>query len=142
MSLDYKATASQTNFILSTPDLHGESYLVDTTTPEPIEVFKGGLRQTLDNATGTVGDYTYDFAANRIVFLAPVPLDTRVAIDIMVRPEFIAPGSILKYDLMDIRLDPGTGQPGYIDGTRTTFQLKKVVDASPVTPDQTRDRGL
>jgi Collagen triple helix repeat (20 copies) len=134
MSLDYKATNSQTNFVFSTPDIHGESFLVNAADPEPVEVFKGGLRQTLDDGTGLLGDYTYDFAANRIVFRTPVPLDTRVAVDILVRAEDLAPGSVLKYDLMDIRLDPATGLPGHVDGTRTTFKLRKVVDGSPVTP--------
>ena len=134
MSLDYKATASQTSFPFATPDIHNESYLVNSVDPEPIEVFKAGLRQTLDNGTGTVGDYNYDYPNNRIVFVAPVPLDTRVAIDIMVRPENLAPGGIVKFDLMDIDIHPDTGTSGYVDGTRTTFVLKKVEDGTHVLP--------
>lgn len=139
MSLDYRATASQTAFPFAVPDVHNESYLVNSIDPEPIEVFKGGLRQTLDNGTGTVGDYVYDYPANRIVFTAGVAAGTPVAIDIMVRPENLAPGGITKYDLMDIRLDPNTGLPGYVDGTRTTFKLKKVEDAQPVFPTENNE---
>jgi len=295
MSLDYRATANQVEFPFAIPDVHNESYFVDPINPEPIEVFKGGLRQTVDLGTGDgygqaefavsntnqpvhaaasyrlgclfnvltdsqivaarfwkstgstgtsrslwlyddatqtllgtaitnetpggvgwfeatfpdpisvaagsrvgiyredtvfdtdtpiltnpahttfyngmygafgrpppldvggsfymidiklrpeltagelTGDYFYDYPNNKIVFGAPVASDTPVAIDIMVRAETLAPGGITKFDLVDIDLDPSSGNPGYIDGTRTTFKLRKVSGGTPVTPAQNNE---
>ena len=59
VTLDYKATAGQMNFPFSAPDLHGQTFFVSSSAPQPVEVFRAGARLTQDPGSGTIGQFTY-----------------------------------------------------------------------------------
>lgn len=86
LTLSYQATADQTTFPFSTPDRNGQTYVVSTTSPEPLEVFVNGARVPRDAPTDGTGDWDFDPATNTLTFLKPLLLNTLILIDILAPP--------------------------------------------------------
>lgn len=129
ISLAYTATAGQTTLVLTSSDLNGKNYALNATDPEPIEVYLNGVRSW----GGTSGDYTVNAATSTITFAAGLLLGTLIIVDILAPLSHLAPGRVTTVGLLDFNIDPTTGTPGQIDGTRVTFPLAKASDHSSVS---------
>lgn len=129
ISLAYLATAGQTTLDLTSADLNGKNYALNSADPEPIEIYLNGTRQW----GGTSGDYTLVVATSTVTFITPLLAGTLIIVDILAPLSQLTPGRITTVGLLDFDIDPATGLPGQIDGTRVTFALAKASDRSPVS---------
>jgi hypothetical protein len=129
ISLAYLATAGQTTLVLTNPDLNGKNYALNSADPEPIEIYANGTRLW----GGTSGDYTLVVATSTVTFLAPLLAGTLIIVDVLAPLSQLTPGRITTVGLLDFDINPTTGLPGQIDGTRVTFPLAKASDHSPVS---------
>ena len=125
-SLIYSATAGQVDFPLTTPDINGEIWTMTPGDPEVLEVFINGVR-----ALQTV-DWTVDNDTSTVTIAQPLLAGTMVLVDILVSPNRLAPGRVSTLLLLDFDIDPPTGNPGLIDGTRTLFYLARASDRALV----------
>jgi hypothetical protein len=132
ITLAYSANGAQTTFPLSTIDMAGNSYTMNATTPEPLNVLANGVRLLLNQPAG-VGDWTVNPANSTVTLVAAPRIGTIIQVDVMTPPAALAPSRVTTVALQDFNLNPTTGAPGYIDGTRTTFALVTSVSRSPVT---------
>jgi len=125
-SLIYRASAGQTDFPLTEPDLKDDIWTMTPGDPEILEVFVNGVRllQTLE--------WVVDNDTSTVTFTQPVLDGTMVLIDILVSPNRLAPGRVSTLLLLDFDIDPVTGAPGLIDGTRTIFHLARASDRALV----------
>jgi len=80
-SLLYRATANQTVFPLTTPDLAGHTYAIVSI--EPLDVFVNGVRLPPDDPNPGNGDWTLDPGASTVTFLTPLLADSMVQIDVL-----------------------------------------------------------
>lgn len=129
--LFYDAAGGQTLFG-DLPDLLGNTLTLTPGGTEPVEVWKNGLKLRLDDGSGTMGQYTVDYANNRIVLLTGAALNDEIELAQLVEAMII--GVVDVRTMRDINLDPGTGTPGYINGARATFKIRDAGN-NPVTPD-------
>lgn len=125
-SLTYRATAGQTSFPLTTPDLGGEIWTMTPGDPEILEVFLNGVRALAPL------DWTVNNATSTVTIAQPLLAGTMVLVDILVSPNRLAPGRVSTLLLLDFNIDPVTGSPGLIDGTRTLFYLARASDRALV----------
>jgi len=134
-SLAYAATAGQTHFDTSVGDIAGATHPMtgDTT----LDVHVNGVRVLLDVPAGA-GDYTVDKPTSSIVFNRPLLAGSIVQIDVVSTITVVA-GIVVVVSLLDFDVDPVTGDPGQIDGTRTTFPLALASDHSPVSVTRSSD---
>jgi len=123
LSLWYAATAAQTAFPTSAPDVNGNSFVIDPANPEGVEVHVNGLLKEPDLA-GPGGDYTINPATSTITFLAGLTAGDRVAIDIMSSPADMRPGAMNAWAL-DVIEDP--------DGVLTLFTVDVLDPSGPAT---------
>jgi hypothetical protein len=80
-TLLYRATADQTSFPLTMPDLAGRTYDIRST--ELLEVYVNGLRLPQDDPNPGNGDWSLDTAASTVVFLTPLLAGSMVQIDVL-----------------------------------------------------------
>jgi hypothetical protein len=132
ISLIYQATGGQTHLNLTTPDINGNVWVINPADPELLEVFANGVR--LLNAGGvSPGDWSVNNATSIITFTTPMLAGTMILVDILAPAGKLAPSAVTTQLLLDFDIDPITGNPGQIDGTRTTFNLALATDRSLVT---------
>jgi len=132
ITLAYSASGVQTAFPLTVLDLAGNSYTMNTSTPEPLNVLANGVRLLLNQPAG-VGDWTVNPANSTITLVTAPRAGTIIQIDVMTPPSSLAPSRVTTAALQDFNLDPVTGAPGQIDGSRTTFKLVTPSTRAPVT---------
>lgn len=132
LSLIYRAAAGQTAFNLTTPDINGNVWTIDAADPELLEVFANGVR--LIQAGGIdPGDWQVDNATSTVTLAQPALAGTTLLIDILAPAGRLSPSTVTTQLLLDFDVDPITGNPGLIDGSRTTFNLALASDRSLVT---------
>jgi len=85
LMLIYRATANQTVFPLGTADLNGQSYTLNTTNPEPLDVYVNGVRVPRDAPVDGTGDWDFT-PPNTVTFLTPLPAGSIVQIDVLTLP--------------------------------------------------------
>lgn len=124
LSLTYVATADQTVFPLTTPDITGSSYTMDPTYPEPIEAYVNGNRTIYDAPAGQ-GDFTVDPATSTLTFTKPLYVGSIVTLNVLAPVTSLAPSRVTTTPLLDFDIDPATGNPGQIDGVKKAFTLAK-----------------
>jgi hypothetical protein len=132
ITLAYSASGSQTAFPLTVLDLAGNSYTMNTSTPEPLNVLANGVRLLLNQPPG-VGDWTVNPVNSTVTLVTAPRAGTIIQIDVMTPPSSLAPSRVTTAALQDFNLDPVTGAPGQIDGSRTTFKLVTPSTRAPVT---------
>lgn len=123
--LFYNATGGQVDFG-NALDINGLTLTLSVAFSEPVVVFQNGLALTS-------ADYTVNWAANKITLAAPAALNDKVQLWQLTPPAALAPSASDIDPLRDIDLDPGSGTPGYIDGTRATFKVRDVAN-NPIFP--------
>src|SRR6185369_15362563 len=128
----YSANGSQTTFPLTTVDLAGNTYTMNATTPEPLDVFANGVRLLLNQPAG-VGDWTVNAGTSTVTLTAAPRLGTIIQMDVLTPPSTLAPSRVTSVGVQDFNLDPVTGAPGYINGSRTSFALVTPGARSPLT---------
>jgi hypothetical protein len=134
-ALTYRASADQTDFGLTTPDVYGNTLDISalTSNPSAIAVHCNGSLLMYDPGDASVpgADYTVDLANNLVQLNIPASVDDRVQIELTVREVEVA-ATFETVKLTDFDLDwsdPNrvTGQlptlGGQIDGARTVFPL-------------------
>lgn len=129
-SLVYRATAGQTVFDTHTADLAGNTFPMAATSP--VEAYVNGVRAVPDMPAGT-GDYLVNHAASTVTFGTGLLAGSMVQIDVMVPPSDLIAGTVTTQMLLAFDIDPATGNPGQIDGVRTSFPLLLASDHSTVT---------
>jgi hypothetical protein len=122
LSLAYSANGSQTTFPLTTVDLAGNTYTMNATTPEPLDVFVNGVRLLLNQPAG-VGDWNVNATTSTVTLVAAPRAGSVVQMDVLTPPSALAPSRVTSVGVQDFNLDPVTGAPGQINGSRTTFAL-------------------
>ena len=130
-NLSYLLTNGQTQIVLTTPDLDGGSFSLNVNEPEPLDLYLNGVR--LAPATNPSPDWSLDLATSTITLTKPALGGTLAVIDILTPTNQLAPSRVVTQQLLDFDIDPATGNPGQIDGSRTTFSLALSADRSPVT---------
>jgi len=125
LTLSYAATAEQTTFNLSTPDRNGQSYTVNPTVPEPLDVYINGARVPRDAPVDGTGDWDFNPATNTLTFLRPLLAGTLILIDILAPAASIAPSRVQTQQLAPF---------SPIDGTTATYPLTLAGTGAPVTP--------
>lgn len=125
-SLIYSAASGQTVFPLTTPDLNGEIWTMTPGDPELLEIFVNGVR-----ALGAM-DFTINNDTSTVTFAQPLLAGSMVLIDLLASASRLAPGRVATLLLLDFDVDPATGSPGLIDGTRTVFHLARASDRALV----------
>jgi hypothetical protein len=120
MTLWYTATANQTAFPLTTPDLNGLNYTINVGTPEGLDVHVNGLRLMPVPPVG--GKWTRNDATSTITFSPALNAGDRVAVDILVPPEGLGPGDVFNW-----ALKPLQGQ----DGVKLIFSLECADNTGP-----------
>jgi hypothetical protein len=123
LTLLYRATAGQTAFPLTTLDLGSNSYTLSAVDTEPLEVYVDGDRLPQDEPNPGYGYWTVNGATSTITFLKPLNAGQLVQVDIMSSVSTLAPSRVQTQALLDFNIDPATGNPGQIDGTKKTFPL-------------------
>jgi hypothetical protein len=126
LSLIYQATAGQTVFNLTSPDLAANVYSIDATTPEPLDVYLNGVRLPSNQATAGLGDWTLDPVTSVLTLASPTKAGDLIHIDVLTPAADLAPSRVQTLTLMDFDIDPVTDLPGQINGTRTVFPLMLV----------------
>ena len=124
--LFYTATGGQTDFGHTT-DLNGNTLNLTVAYQEIVHVFKNGLALIWPT------DFTINHAANRIVLTSPAALNDKVQLWQISPAYLLSPVIKVAKPLRNIDLDPGTGTPGYINGSRAVFKLRDAAN-SPVMP--------
>jgi hypothetical protein len=132
LGLTYAAVSNQTNFVLTAPDLAGNTYAISVTNPEPIEVLINGVRQ-VETQGALAGDFSLDPSTSTVVFTKGLLVGSLVQIDILAPASTLAPSSVTTEQLLDFDIDPATGNPGQIDGARTTFPLADATTRDLIT---------
>jgi hypothetical protein len=127
LSLGYQLTGGQTVIDLTQLDLAGNNYTMNAVDPEPLDVYLNGVRLL------QLVDWTMDAATSTVTLADPARAGTIAIIDIMTPPDQLAPSRTTTKLLLDFDIDPATGNPGQIDGTRTTFDLALASDSSAVS---------
>jgi len=124
-TLTYDVAGAQTDFVLSTPDRFGGTYALATSAPlEELAVWLNGSRLSLDDGSGTLGDFTVDYVANTVELVAAAQAGDVVQIDVYLPPELLTRGNVDVVPVLDLDIDwAGAQAPGQIDGSRTTFPL-------------------
>lgn len=118
-TLWYSASAGQTVFPLTTPDIYGHNFTISSTNPEPISVWANGVR--LMPYQTPLGDWTV--SGSTVTLQRPVRLEDLISFDIYLPDEALGPGAVQAWSL-----SPLTGK----DGVKTTFAL--TTKASPGVP--------
>lgn len=131
LTLVYSATANQTVFNTTTRDLAGNNWTFSSPNPEPVEVFVSGDRLA-GSENSYVGAWTLNPTANTVTFGSPIPLNSLVIIDILTPASELAPSAVTTQQLLPFNINPSTGNPGQIDGVKTTFPLA-LANRSPLT---------
>jgi len=134
-SLAYSATAGQSDFDTRDPDLAGSTHPMSSVTT--LDVHVNGVRALIDDPPG-VGDYTVDKINSTISFTRPLLQGSIVQIDVVSAVTVVA-GIVVVVSLLDFDIDPVTGNPGQIDGTRKVFPLALASDRTPVTVTRSSD---
>lgn len=125
-TLVYRATADQSEIVLSTPDLLGQTFVLRNGAPfNGVDVHLNGLRLVQDDGTGTIGTFTVDNTGNRIIFDPVLDPDDMVQIDVLTPNALLAPGTVNIVPILDLNIDWSSPlqPPGIIDGTRKVFTL-------------------
>lgn len=138
--LFYVATAGQTDFG-NDADLRGFTLQLNAVDQAPVMVYRNGELQWLTGGTGARGDYTVDYANNKIVLVAPAVAGDEYEIDQLVPISRLPPAATDTRPLRDINLDPATGTPGYINGERVLFPLAEP-DGDAITVDNAHQLGI
>jgi hypothetical protein len=109
-------------------DLFGNLYAIADAPPyEPIQVHLDGLLLTLDDGTGTVGDYVVNRVTSAVQLLEPVAQDSIIQIDVLISPTGGTLGSVNGHTLLDFDRDwpsdPVDPPGGLQDGVNGSFPL-------------------
>lgn len=128
VSLAYLATAGQITIVLTQTDLNGQNYALNQTTPEPIEVYLNGVRLL----AGAGGDFTINSVTSTLTLTRPMLAGTVISVDVLAPIGQPVTGRVTTTMLLSFDIDPATGNPGQIDGTRTVFPLARASDRSLV----------
>jgi hypothetical protein len=129
MTLDYIAGGGQNQFLLSTPDVHGESYTLSAVEPyEGVLVSKNGSR-LVENHNGGADQYTVNYANNKVVLNASCTAGDVVQIDLLVPEERFTLGIKRIHRLVDFTPD----------GVTTTWNLERVDIVGPIVPSSTEE---
>jgi hypothetical protein len=123
LTLVYTASAGQTGFPLTTPDMAMNSFAINAAAPEPVDVYVNGVRLPSNASTNGGGDWTLTPATSTVTIGAPLKAGDLVQVDVLAPASSIAPSRVQTQALLDFDIDPVTGLPGQIDGTRTSFPL-------------------
>lgn len=115
-ALFYKATANQTVFPLTTADLFGNTFTLQT--GQGVAVYLNGVRLTPDDGSGTKGDYTVSIPASTVTLGAGAPVNTIVTLDALTLPSQLAP-SVAKIHKLQPLNPP-------FDGTTKVFTMQSV----------------
>jgi hypothetical protein len=121
----YAATADQTVFPLTVPDLTGRTVTLNAAKNEGIEVFVNGVRLTPNGGSFVTGDYTVNKATSTITIAGPVSLNSIVAVDVLKDPVDLAVVGVVKMKRL---------KKFVFDGVATTFALLDANTSAPVTP--------
>jgi hypothetical protein len=132
MSLWYAALAGQTVFLTSTPDLHGNTFVIDPTMPEGVVPHVNGARLMPSGPGSAEGDFDFDAAASRITFLRPLRAGDIVNVDILMPVEALGPGNVNSWRLAP--LSP--------DGVATVFSLACADVSGPLVTVQRNEELL
>jgi hypothetical protein len=127
-ALFYRATANQTVFPTTTPDMNGSSVTLAADGSDGIELFLNGVRLTPDDGSGTRGDYTVAAATSTITLLQGAQANYVLTVDVLVPSSRLAPGAVLSKKLNSITPD----------GTTTVFTVT-AIDATAVTIQNTSE---
>jgi hypothetical protein len=130
-NLAYLLTAGQTQIVLTVPDLSGNTYTLNVNEPEPLDLYLNGVR--LAPTTIASPDWAINLATSTITLTKPALAGTLAVVDILTPTNQLAPARVVTKQLLDFDIDPVTGNPGQIDGTRKTFNLALMSDHSAVT---------
>lgn len=125
-TLVYRAAAGETEILLSTPDLLGQTFVLRNGEPfNGVDVHKNGLRLVQDDGTGTIGTFVVDNIGNRIVFSPALSAGDMIQIDVLTPNALLAPGTVNIVPILDLNIDwtDPLQPPGMINGTRTEFIL-------------------
>jgi hypothetical protein len=112
-TLLYVASAGQTQVALTTPDVDGESYSLDPSVPEAVDVHVNGLR-VAPIGSGGIGGYTVTIGTSTINLTAPLNAGDKVLVDILMPESRAANGMVEVWSL----------KPLVFNGTQTTFTLE------------------
>ena len=123
LTLVYTATAGQTAFPLTTPDLHLNSFTINAAAPEPVDVYVNGVRLPPNAPVAGSGDWTLTPASSTVVLTTGLKAGDVVQVDVLSPASSIAPSRVQTKALLDFDINPATEAPGQIDGTRTSFPL-------------------
>lgn len=132
--LFYVAVGGETEFG-HTPDLRGNTLNLNEIDQAPVMVYRNGELQWIADGTGPRGDYSVDWANNKILLVTPAVAGDEYEIDQLVPISRLPPAATDTRPVRDINLDPVTGVPGYIDGVRAAFPLKEPDGADLVIDD-------
>jgi len=134
-SLAYSATANQQVFDTTLPDITGSTHpITDATT---LDVHVNGVRTLIDDPAGA-GDYAVDRVASTVTFVRPLLAGSIVQIDVVSTVTVVA-GIVVVVSLLDFDIDPVTGNPGQIDGTRKIFPLALASDHTAIDVTRSSD---
>lgn len=123
MQLVYVITgASQTDFVLNTPDMNGNVYVIDLDTPEEVHVFLNGVMLVHDVGFG--GDFTVSVALNKVILTQGPPIGSTLQVDLHINPVKLSPVGVAMSAI-------GTFAP---NGVLTTFSLTLAEDGSVLFP--------
>src|SRR6185436_12257963 len=104
------AAAGQTAFPTTLADLHGNTFPIDTTTPEGLDAHVNGVKLMPLAAGSPEGDWS--LSGSTITFLRPLRAGDIVGIDVLMPVESLGPGAVENW-----KLKPLVGQ----NGTLQTF---------------------
>lgn len=125
-TLVYRMAGGETEILLSTPDLTGQTFVLRNGEPfNGVDAHRNGLRLVQDDGTGTIGTFVVDNTGNRIVFSPALGVGDMVQIDVLTPNELLAPGTVNIVPILDFNIDwsSPTQDPGMIDGVRRIFTL-------------------
>jgi hypothetical protein len=123
LTLIYRAIDGQTVFPLTTNDLNNQSYVISASDPEPVDLYVNGVRVPRNAPVAGSGDWDLNPTTSTITFLTPLLVGSLVQIDVLAPASSIAPSRVQTQALLDFNIDPVTGNPGQIDGVKTTFPM-------------------
>lgn len=128
MTLWYRATAGQTVFPMSTADLHGTTFVLNSAKPEQLDVHVNGIK--LMPVAGSDGDWSVNVATSTVTLLRALRAGDMVAIDVLMPVNQLGPGNVHAFALA-----PLTGQ----DGSKLTFALAAVAPGVTVTVNKSEE---
>ena len=120
-TLWYSASAGQTVFSLTVPDIYGHNFTISSTNPEPVSVYANGVK--LMPYQAPLGDWT--ISGSTVTLQRPVRVEDLISMDIYLPDDALGTGAVQAW-----KLAPLTGK----NGVKTVFALTTAeVPGVPVT---------